>query len=66
MYGAVEAQAHAKLMVFLETATPAEICAISIRAGIHNQDGTLTRHYMPEDAWFRQEARRWYRRHPNA
>lgn len=41
------AEAHERLMKRLAKMTPAEIFQTSVDAGIHNPDGTLTKHYAP-------------------
>ena len=38
-------EAHRRLMVRLREMTPDEVLATSVRAGIHNPDGTLTEAY---------------------
>lgn len=43
----VGAEAHERLMKRLAKMTHEEIFQTSVAAGIHNPDGSLTRHYAP-------------------
>lgn len=43
----IGAEAHERVMARLTKMTPAEIFQTSVDAGIHNPDGTLTKHYAP-------------------
>lgn len=37
--------AHFKIMAWLKSATPKHVFEISVRAGIYNEDGSLTKQY---------------------
>ncbi len=45
VYTEKDRDAAIKMFEWLKTATPEEICEISVMAGVHNDDGTLTEKY---------------------
>jgi hypothetical protein len=45
----INAEPHRRIMEMLETMTPEEALAISVKAGIHTPDGKLTAAYKPPE-----------------
>lgn len=46
------AEPHAKLMAWLDSATPAEVMALSVKAGIYDEQGNLMPDYRSEETYF--------------
>lgn len=65
VYTDEDAALHAAVMKALAM-SPAEVFSISVKAGVRNEDGTLTKHYQTEPEWFQTQSWRWFKRTPIA